>query len=159
MTNYVSCVPVSDEELSSAFKSFDLPAEGRATWEIMKVKSGISRTNNPVTGITFKVLDSKDKEGYMYIRLPMNVEWRVARIGSATKTSEMVKAGQVDIDQWIGKKGIGQIKHEEYNGEKRASWAYFVKPKTTDDFNQKAAASTEFQSPPPSPAFDDDILF
>lgn len=124
MTNYVDCVKVTEEELAGP----RLAAEGEASWEIMKTESAVSGTGNPKAIVTFAVVDSTGKPATMLIHVPMHVSWRVARLASATGTSEEAKAGRLDIDKWVHKKGRGMIKHDTNDkGKKIAAWKYFIK--------------------------------
>lgn len=160
MTNMVQCVMVSEQSLSEVYKDYELPATGLASWEIIKTESGKSKSMNAITKVTYEVLDSKNKAGYMVISVPMNVEWRVAQMGSITNTSDMVKEGRVDIDLWVGKKGIGFIEHKPYKDEMRANWKYFKRPKKVDEFPTQETNYSQ-ESPPISQPqeFDDDINF
>lgn len=158
MVNIVKCVPVTDEKLSEVYKDFPLVPEGLATWEITKVESGQSKAMNSITKITYKVVASDGKDGYLCESLPMNVDWRVARLGSATGTSDMVKSGEVDIDRWVGCEGAGMVEHSEYLGEIRASWKYFKRPEGIR-LTSSVPAVGATTAPVPQDNFNDDIPF
>ena len=158
MTNYVKCAKCTDEDLNG----MDLPAEGMADWTITKATSELAKSSgDPKTIVTYKVRDSKGNVRYFNEHVPMMVTFRVARIGSATGTSDMVKEGNVDIDQWVGKSGKGKIKHTQSEGyDKKAEWSYFVKPSTETQFTgsqfKEANVNPEI---PVSPMLDDEIPF
>ena len=127
MPMYMECAKLTDDDLNPN----SIPAEGMAQWKIVNVEPGQSRAGAPKTVVTFKVKDSKEKVSMLTEHVPMMVDFRVARLASATGTGEMAKEGRIDVSQWVGKTGSGKIKHEKSDGyPDKAVWAYFSKPKT-----------------------------
>ena len=132
MTNYVNCMKVTDEELSGP----RLAAEGEASFEIIGIEVAKSQAGNPKVIIKYSVRDSNGKPAHITEHLPMQVSWRVARVASVTGTSEEAKAGNIDVDKWLHKKGRGVIKHDlNDKGNKVAVWQYFIKPQQQTGLN------------------------
>lgn len=147
MSNIIACAVCTDDDFLGA----RLAAKGRASWEIIKVSDGISKAGNPTAPVVFKVTDSTGQKAFVFWTVPMHVKGFVAKIASATGTSEMAKAGNMDIDAWLGKTGFGEIDHEESTGyPKKAVWKRFLKEGDT----VTPAAPTAID-----PSFNDTIPF
>jgi len=148
MSNVIACAICTEDD----FAGDVLAAEGKASWEIIKALNTTSKAGNNMVKVTFKVIDSTGHSAFVFENVPMHVQWRVAKIASATGTSEMAKTGNIDIDQWLNKKGMGIIGHEESEGyAKKAIWKKFLK----EGENAPAALAT----PAVDPDFNDDINF
>ncbi len=148
MPQYMDCAKVSDSDLQGN----SLPAEGIAEWKIIHVEPGTSLSGSPKTVVAFKVRDCNGKVSTLMEHVPMMVDFRIARIASATGTGEMAKSGKMDVSKWLGKKGSGKIKHEKSDGyPDKAVWAYFIKDKNR--------AEEEASETPVEEDFTDDIPF
>lgn len=149
MSNVMACAVCTDDD----FAGSRLAAKGRAAWEIIKTKDAISQAGNPMAKVTFKVADSTGQKAFVFWDVPMHIKGFVAKIASATGTSDMARAGNIDIDAWVGKTGFGEIDHEESPGYlKKAIWKRFYKE--GDEVVPPTTAA-----PVTTPDFDDEIPF
>jgi len=154
MATYIDCAKCTDED----FEGGGIPAEGLASWKITEVEAGESKQGKPKLKITFQVVDSTGARRLLFEHLPMSVEWRVAKIATATGTQDQAKEGRIDIDSWIGKTGKGMIKHEASPGySDKPVWNYFIDKDAPDPVE---APRYSGQEPPPIEAeFNDDVPF
>ncbi len=155
MANFIDCEKLTDDD----FEQTGIPAEGDASWEINSVEARTSKSSGkPTVKIIFKVVDSTGKRKLLIENLPMGVPFRIARIASVTGTTDMAKEGRINIEEWVGKTGKGNIKHEESPGfPTKAVWAYFLDKDAT--LSAPTAPSAQQEPPPIEADFNDDVPF
>jgi len=157
MANFIDFEKLTDDD----FEQAGIPAEGDASWEIHSVEARTSKSSGkPTVKITFKVVDSAGKRKLLIEHLPMGVPFRVARIASVTDTTDMAKEGRINIEEWVGKTGKGNIKHEASPGfHTKAVWAYFLEKEATLSPAPAPAPSSQEGPPPIEADFNDDVPF
>lgn len=105
---------------------FEIIPEGKHRIRIKSAQKEISKNGNDMLALQFDV-SGYDSTLYHYIVfLCDRPEITNRNLTQFFDSFKDIPEGDFDTSHWIGKVGACTVKHEEYNGEKKAKLGYFI---------------------------------
>ena len=112
---------------------FEVIPEGKHRIRIKSAAKEISKNGNDMLALQFSV-SGYDATLYHYIVfLCDRPEITNRMLTQFFDSFKDIPEGEFDTSKWIGKVGACTVKHEEYNGEKKAKIGYFIHKDKQDD--------------------------
>ena len=93
---------------------------------IEEVDECVSKTGKDMLKITLKVSGFNGKLFYYLVFDPGNTQMTNKNLGDLYDSFN-IPAGSMDFHAWEGQVGAARVKHEDYNGDPRASVAWFIR--------------------------------
>lgn len=106
---------------------FDLVPEGAHRIRIKKAEMAVSQSGRNMIAMQFEVSGYNATLYHYIVFLPDKPEITNRNLTQLYDSFKDIPEGDNHIDNWIGKVGAAQVKHEEYNGNKQAKIHYFIK--------------------------------
>ena len=129
-------------------KSFEIIPQGDYRARVIDVTPKNFRTGSEGYEITLAINGYNSKMWFNLVLDPSNPKMTNQRIGDFFNSFGITNYAMGSGKQWIGSAGAVRIKHEEYNGNTRATVHYCIERKRQDSLpawknNGNAAAAAE----------------
>jgi len=108
-------------------QEFQVIPVGQYRIRVNAAEMAVSSTGNNMVVITFDVSGMTSTIRHYIPFLKNNPSVTNRMLTAFYDSFKDIPEGETDLNKWVGKCGACAIKHEEYNGEKRARISYFIK--------------------------------
>lgn len=100
--------------------------EGKHRIRIHDAQKAVAKTGKDMLSLTFDVSGYNNKIFHNIVFLPDRPEITNRNLTRFFDAFKDIPEGEFDTAKWIGKVGAAEVKHEEYNGNKKAAIRYFI---------------------------------
>lgn len=100
--------------------------EGEHRIRIKAAEKAVAKTGKDMLSLTFEVSGYNSKLFHNIVFLPDRPEITNRNLTQFFDSFKDIPEGDFDTSHWIGKVGACRVKHEEYNGDTRASIQWFI---------------------------------
>lgn len=107
--------------------TFEVLPEGDYRIRIKKAEKMVAKSGKDMLALQFEVSGKKNILFHYIVFLPDRPEITNRSLTSLFNAFKDIKEGDFTLANWVGKVGACRVKHEEYNGEKKASIHYFIR--------------------------------
>lgn len=107
-------------------KSFVVLPEGDYRVKVENAEKKVSKSGNDMIELSLQVSGTNRKLFHYIVFMEDRPEITNQMLTQFFDSFGGIKEGELDSKKWKGKIGAVHVKHEEYNGEKRAKIAYFI---------------------------------
>lgn len=108
-------------------QQFELLPEGRYRVRVLDAEKAVSKNGNDMLVLKFEVSGTQKHLWHYIVFMPDRPEITNRNLTQFFDSFKDIPEGEFNIQNWKGKVGAVQIKHDEYNGEKRERIAYFIR--------------------------------
>lgn len=106
---------------------FEVIPEGQYRIRIKSAEKAQSKSGNDMLALQFDVSGSNSILYHYIVFLADRPEITNRMLTQFFDSFKDIPEGEFDTAKWIGKVGACKVKHEEYNGDKKAKISYFIK--------------------------------
>lgn len=114
-------------------REFDVLPEGKYRIRIKSADKAISKNGNDMLALQFEVSGSSSLLFHYIVFLDDRPEVTNRMLTQFFDAFPGIDEGDFNMSHWVGKVGACAVKHDDYNGEKRAKISYFIKADKADD--------------------------
>lgn len=107
-------------------KSFVILPEGDYRVKVENAEKKVSKSGNDMIELSLQVSGTNMKLFHYIVFMEDRPEITNQMLTQFFDSFGGISEGELDTAKWKGKIGAVHVKHEEYNGEKRAKVAYFI---------------------------------
>lgn len=114
-------------------QQFELVPAGKHRIRVKSVEKAQSKNGNDMLTFQFEVSGNKGLLYHYIVFMNDRPEITNRMLTSFFDAFPGIPDGDFNLNNWIGKVGACQVKHEEYNGNNQAKIHYFIKADKQDD--------------------------
>ena len=114
-------------------QKFDVLPEGRYRIRVKSADKAVSKNGNDMLALQFEVSGSKTILYHYIVFMNDRPEITNRMLTQFFDSFKDIAEGDFNMANWIGKVGAAMIKHDEYNGDKRAKISYFINKDKQDE--------------------------